>query len=72
MIAIQILEIIEKIHEKDYIHRDLKPDNFLIGLGKNLVQINIIDFGVSKCYINPITGEHSKFLKNKDILVGSE
>ena len=34
MIIEQILTIIEHIHNKGYIHRDIKPDNFLIGYGK--------------------------------------
>jgi serine/threonine protein kinase len=48
MIAIQVLNRIEELHSKGYIHRDIKPDNFLIGIGKKKSRIFMIDFGLSK------------------------
>ena len=42
---------VEYMHAKNFIHRDIKPDNFLIGLGKKANQVHIIDFGLAKKYL---------------------
>ena len=47
MLSIQMIERLEYIHSKDYIHRDIKPHNFLMGL-KDPNILYIIDFGFSK------------------------
>ena len=51
LIAIQMIQRIEKVHEERIIHRDIKPDNLLIG-GTELTKdsVYIIDFGLAKCY----------------------
>jgi serine/threonine protein kinase len=50
-LGIQILEILSYIHNKGLIHRDIKPDNFLLGLGENSKHIYIIDFGFCRTYL---------------------
>ena len=51
-IAYQMVQRIEYVHSKGYIHRDIKPGNFLIGKNSESRKIYIIDFGLSKKYID--------------------
>ena len=61
------LDRIESVHSFEFIHRDIKPDNFLIGLAKNFNVVYIIDFGLSKRYVNPKTRRHIPFIEGKSL-----
>ena len=52
MIMLQCLERVKDIHEKGIIHRDMKPDNFVIGYKGKERLIYLIDFGLSKIINN--------------------
>lgn len=56
-IGVQIIQRIKSVHQKGLIHRDIKPDNFLFGLGRNSQTVYLIDFGFCKNYATP-EGEH--------------
>lgn len=67
MIIDQSLDIIEYVHKKQYIYRDIKPNNFLIGKGKRSNQIFLVDFGLTRKYIDENTGKHVQFSSNHSV-----
>ena len=69
LIAIQVIERIQLVHSQKIIHRDIKPDNFLIGLNDPNI-LYLIDFGLSKKYRSSVTGNHIKYNRVKKF-VGS-
>jgi len=64
LIGLQIINILESIHNIGIIHRDIKPDNILCGIDKNKNKYYLIDFGISRYYINN-DGIHNKLISNK-------
>ena len=67
MIGIQMLDRLEFIHSKNIIHRDIKPDNFVLGLDNKSHIIYILDFGLSKKFRSSRTHQHIKFSVNKKL-----
>ena len=66
MLADQCLQILERVHDCGYIHRDIKPDNFVMGEGKNTFYVYMIDFGLAKKYRTE-TGEHIPYSENRSL-----
>ncbi|OHT14447.1 CK1 family protein kinase [Tritrichomonas foetus] len=52
-----ILKCIESFHSLGFVHRDIKPGNILTREGSEH-PLCLIDFGLSKVYVNPETGQH--------------
>ncbi|MCL4119634.1 UNVERIFIED_CONTAM: hypothetical protein GTU68_029552 [Idotea baltica] len=66
LIGQQMIERIEYIQEKGFIHRDIKPDNFVIGRGKKSSKVYLIDFGLAKKYLTK-DGSHIPYRDNKNL-----
>jgi serine/threonine protein kinase len=52
--ALQSLEALQTLHERGFIHRDIKMANFMVGRGaEGATIIYLIDFGLVKMYATP-------------------
>lgn len=75
MIAKQMLARVQKIHEKNFVYRDIKPDNFLIGRANSTSAdgipmdkiIHVVDFGMAKQYRDPKTKQHIPYRERKSL-----
>jgi serine/threonine protein kinase len=59
--------LMEKLHNTRYIHRDIKPNNFLIGMTDNIDKLYVMDFGLSKQYADP-KNKHIEFNSNRSLI----
>lgn len=64
MLADQMIERVEWLHSKNLIHRDIKPDNFMMGIGVNCNTVFLADYGLAKRYRNSM-GKHIKYRDDK-------
>ena len=62
-----MLSILNNIHNSFVIHRDLKPDNFMIKNG----EIFLIDFGLATFYIDGKTGIHVECNNHREDIIGT-
>ncbi|XP_065851377.1 casein kinase 1-like protein 1 [Euphorbia lathyris] len=67
MLADQMINRVEFVHSKSFLHRDIKPDNFLMGLGRRANQVYMIDFGLAKKYRDSSTHQHIPYRENKNL-----
>lgn len=58
MLADQILSRIEVFHSKNFLYRDIKPENFLMGLHEHSHVVHLVDFGLSKKYRDSKNHQH--------------
>lgn len=66
MIAIQAMRRIEFVHSKSFLHRDIKPDNMLMG-STDPSTLYLVDFGLAKRYRDHVTKQHLPYREGKHL-----
>lgn len=64
----QIIERLEHMHGRGLIHRDVKPDNIMMGMYNKSGIVHMIDFGISRSYLNKETKKHIDFCTGKNLV----
>ena len=66
-LGFQMITILEYIHTKHIIHRDIKPDNFLMGNASKNAILYLLDFGLAKKYRSSTTLEQYPMVNKKKL-----
>ena len=67
MLGIQMIDRIEYIHSRRIIHRDIKPDNFVMGFQELNAHLFLLDFGLAKKYRSSRTLIQYPLIKKKKV-----
>uniref|UniRef100_A0A2P2JVW2 non-specific serine/threonine protein kinase n=1 Tax=Rhizophora mucronata TaxID=61149 RepID=A0A2P2JVW2_RHIMU len=72
-IAIEAISILEKMHSRGYVHGDVKPENFLLGLpdGPDEKKLFLVDLGLATRWQDSASGLHVEYDQRPDVFRGT-
>ncbi|KAK7320804.1 hypothetical protein VNO77_30621 [Canavalia gladiata] len=72
-IAIEAISILEKMHSRGYVHGDVKPENFLLGLPgtPDEKKLFLVDLGLATRWQDSSTGLHVEYDQRPDVFRGT-
>lgn len=68
MLADQMIQRVEYVHNKNLMHCDITPENFVLGLGKRSNVVSLLDFGLTRRYRDPNTQRHIPLTQGNRLL----
>ncbi|MCL7027427.1 hypothetical protein MKW94_023078 [Papaver nudicaule] len=72
-IAIEAISILERMHSRGYVHGDVKPENFLLGMQgiPDEKKLFLVDLGLATKWRNNSTGLHVDYDQRPDVFRGT-
>ena len=67
MVGCQMINILKYMHNKHIIHRDVKPDNFVMGKKELNPFLYVVDFGLAKKFRSSVTLKQLPLTKRKSL-----
>ena len=67
MLGYQMMNVLQYIHDKHIIHRDIKPDNYVMGINDMNAVLYLLDFGLAKKYRSSKTLVQYPYIKKKKL-----
>lgn len=72
-IAVEAISILEQLHLRGFVHGDVKPENFLLGLpgSPNEKKLYLIDLGLASRWREASSGHHVDYDQKPDVFRGT-
>ncbi|KAL4297030.1 hypothetical protein GQ457_12G023360 [Hibiscus cannabinus] len=72
-IAVEAISILEQLHQKGFVHGDVKPENFLLGQPGTLNEkkLYLIDLGLASRWKETVSGRHVDYDQRPDVFRGT-
>ncbi|GJY76588.1 casein kinase 1-like protein HD16 [Tanacetum coccineum] len=72
-IAVEAISILEKLHQKGFVHGDVKPENFLLGQPGSVDEkkLYLIDLGLASKWKDSSSNQHVEYDQRPDIFRGT-
>lgn len=72
-IAVEAISILEKMHLRGYVHGDVKPENFLLGIPgtPDEKKLFLVDLGLATKWQDSSTGLHVEYDQKPDVFRGT-
>jgi serine/threonine protein kinase len=67
LLAEQLLHRLEYLHACQFIHRDIKPDNMVMGVGSSAHHLHLIDLGLARRYWDQRLQRHVPFREGRPL-----
>ncbi|CAL2051856.1 unnamed protein product [Caenorhabditis brenneri] len=66
------IKIVEAIHTRGILHRDIKSNNLMIKMSNGFARLVLVDFGIATCFKDPKTGVRIPTTENRLNFIGCE